>query len=89
MKIIIKGALILVLAALFTKWLIALGLMGWLLQTETGLNTYVSAANALGIIGSEDGELMILTAIVFVMLVPSAFIVAGAAKAIRKFRIER
>ncbi|WIN06991.1 MULTISPECIES: hypothetical protein [Pseudomonas] len=85
-KTISKGVLSLVLAALLTKWLVALGLMGWLLQTETGLDTYASAANALGIIGSEDGEFMVLTTIVFVMLVPSAFLVEGAAKALRKFR---
>ncbi|AVB22677.1 hypothetical protein DND58_24190 [Pseudomonas syringae pv. pisi] len=85
-KAISKSVLSLVLAALLTKWLVALGLMGWLLQTETGLDTYASAANALGIIGSEDGEFMVLTTIVFVMLVPSAFLVEGAAKALRKFR---
>ncbi|MDU8431722.1 hypothetical protein RYA99_21395 [Pseudomonas syringae pv. actinidifoliorum] len=85
-KTISKSVLSLVLAALLTKWLVALGLMGWLLQTETGLDTYASAANALGIIGSEDGEFMVLTTIVFVMLVPSAFLVEGAAKALRKFR---
>ncbi|MCF5224332.1 hypothetical protein [Pseudomonas syringae] len=88
-KTITKGALSLVLAALLTKWLVALGLMGWLLQTETGLDTYAWVANALGIIGSEDGEFMILSAIVFVMLVPSAFLVEGAAKVLCKFRTER
>lgn len=86
MKAISKGVLSVVLAALLTKWLVALGLMGWLLQTETGLDTYASAANALGIIGSEDGEFMVLATIVFVMLVPSAFLVEGAAKALRKLR---
>ncbi|KAA8691979.1 hypothetical protein [Pseudomonas caricapapayae] len=89
MKLITKGALILVLAALLTKWLVALGLMGWLLQTETGLDMYVSAANALGIIGGEDGEFMLLAIMVLVMLVPATFIVWGAAKTLCRFRAVR
>ncbi|WP_440809586.1 hypothetical protein [Pseudomonas syringae] len=88
-KLITKGALTLVLAALLTKWLVALGLMGWLLQTKTGLDMYISAANALGIIGGEDGEFMLLAIMVLVMLVPSTFVVWGAAKTLCRFRTVR
>ncbi|GFZ61784.1 hypothetical protein PSE10A_42950 [Pseudomonas amygdali pv. eriobotryae] len=89
MKLITKSTLILVLAALLTKWLVALGLMGWLLQTKTGLDMYVSAASALGIIGGENGEFMLLVIMVLVMLVPSTFIVRGAAKTLCRFRSVR
>lgn len=89
MKLIFHSVLILALSVLLTKWLVAWGLLGWLLQTEAGLDLYVSATNTLGIIGGEDGEFMLLALMVFVMLVPSAFLVGTAAKMLDKFRAER
>ncbi|PHX51904.1 hypothetical protein AO354_44530, partial [Pseudomonas syringae pv. syringae] len=77
------------LSVLLTKWLVALDLLAWLLQTETGLDLYASATNTLGIIGGEDGEFMLLALTVFVMLVPSAFLVGAAAKRLHTFRAER
>ncbi len=88
-KLIVMGVLVLVLAALLTKWVVALGFIGWLLGTEAGLDLYVSATNTLGIIGGEDGEFMLLALMVFVMLVPSAFLVGAAAKRLHTFRAER
>ncbi|POP78600.1 hypothetical protein [Pseudomonas syringae] len=89
MKIFLRGVLILALSVLLTKWLVALDLLVWLLQTEAGLDLYVSATNTLGIIGGEDGEFMLLALMVFVMLVPSAFLVGAAAKRLHTFRAER
>ncbi|KTB74868.1 MULTISPECIES: hypothetical protein [Pseudomonas] len=89
MKIVLRSVLILVLSILLTKWLVALGLLGWLLQTETGLDLYISAANALGIIGGEDGEFMLLALMVFVVLAPSTFLVGAAAKVLHTLRAER
>ncbi|PBP41424.1 hypothetical protein CCL11_17505 [Pseudomonas syringae] len=89
MKLIVMGVLVLVLAALLTKWVVALGFIGWLLRTETGLDMYASATNTLGIIGGEDGEFMLLALTVFVMLVPSAFLVGVAAKRLHTFRAKR
>ncbi|WP_032698383.1 hypothetical protein [Pseudomonas syringae] len=88
-KLIVIGVLVLVLAALLTKWVVALGFIGWLLGTETGLDMYASAVSALGIIGGEDGEFMLLALMVFVMLVPSAFLVGAAAKRLHTFRAEQ
>ncbi|GKQ48831.1 hypothetical protein EGU77_20825 [Pseudomonas syringae pv. theae] len=87
--VVVQAFLVLVLALLLTKWLVALGLMGWLLQTQTGLDMYVSAANALGMIGGEDGEFMLLVVMVSVMLVPSALLVRGAVETLRKLRAAR
>ncbi|MDF7792996.1 hypothetical protein [Pseudomonas syringae] len=89
MNIFLRGVLILVLSILLTKWLVVLGLLAWLLQTEAGLDLYVSATNTLGIIGGEDGEFMLLALMVFVMLVPSAFLVGAAAKRLHTFRAEQ
>nr|WP_024697340.1 hypothetical protein [Pseudomonas avellanae] len=89
MLVVVKAFLALVIALLLTKWLVTLGLMGWLLQTQTGLDMYVSAANALGIIGGEDGEFTLLVVMVLVMLVPSALLVRGAAETLRKLRTAR
>ncbi|WP_065350022.1 hypothetical protein [Pseudomonas cerasi] len=88
-KLIVMGILVLLLATLLTKWVVALGFIGWLLGTETGLDMYASAVSALGIIGGEDGEFLILALMVFVMLVPSAFLVCAAAKRLHTFRAER
>ncbi|MCF5391752.1 hypothetical protein [Pseudomonas syringae] len=89
MKLILHSVLILALSVLLTKWLVALDLLAWLLQTETGLDLYASATNTLGIIGGEDGEFMLLALTVFVMLVPSAFLVGVAAKRLHTFRAKR
>ncbi|KEZ74207.1 MULTISPECIES: hypothetical protein [Pseudomonas] len=88
-KLIVMGVLVLVLAALLTKWVVASGFIGWLLRTETGLDMYASTVSALGIIGGEDGEFMLLALMVFVMLVPSAFLVGAAAKRLHTFRAKR